>query len=174
MRKIRIAGLILLVVSFLILTSCERMRYDVGEGFEIYLTETPYAARYDIDYAKISFDTIALQSTPILRYSDLVKYDTLDHTLTLRISHDSLRIGEAGVYGRMFVVTIDRQPVYCGFKWSVNSSVGCQWVFIEEPYEVLDNLADNEIVISCCSTVNPDPRRNRRIMDRLKADRKIE
>ena len=168
--------LALTILMFLICLACERCKenYGTGEGVEIYLAATPFTYRYQIDYAAIDYDTIALLDSPVLRYNDLLKYDTLTHKLTLGISHDSMMIGDAGVYGRMFVVIVDKEPIYCGFKWPVISSVSCNWVFIEEPYTELDGLSDNEIVISCSSNVVPDPRLDRRIIDRLKADGKIE
>jgi hypothetical protein len=163
-------------IAFLALASvgCTKDRFDIGEGFEIYLTVTPYTDNLNLDYSTVDFDTILLQDTPILRYNDLVSYDTTYHKLNLAISHDSLKIGDAGVYGRMFVVTIDSEPIYCGFKWSVFSSVMCNWVFIEEPFTELDNLTDNEIVITFVSNEYADPRMDKRIIDRLKADGKIE
>jgi hypothetical protein len=101
-------------------------------------------------------------------------YDTVQHKLTLDISHDSLKIGVANVYGRMFVVTIDSEPVYCGFKWPVISSVPCSWVYIAEPYYELDSLNDKEIVISFSGQQQNDPRLDDRIVSRLKKDKKIQ
>lgn len=174
-KQINYGKLSILVLICLLFASCSHNKdFEIGEGFEIYLSTIPYHYRYQTDYKNIDFDTIDLQGTPVLRYNDLQKYDTLIHKLTLGISHDSLKIGDAGVYGRMFVVTIDKEPIYCGFKWPVLSSVGCNWIFIEEPYTELDQLEDDEIVISRSSNVDPDPRRDRRIVDRLKADGKID
>ena len=160
----------------LLIIACERSEdksYAMGEGFEIYLSETPYSHNLYMDYSMVDFDTIKLSDIPILRYNDLKKYDITTHKLTLGISHDSLKIGDAGVYGRMFVVTIDKNPIYCGFKWPVLSSVPCNWVFIEEPFEELDNLQDNELVISFSSEAYPDPRADVRIINRLSRDGKI-
>ena len=168
--------LILTVLISLLIMSCEKdgnKSFAIGEGFEIYFTETYYIHNLEMDYGTVDFDTILLLDTPILRYNDLKKYDTLTHKLTLGISHDSLKIGDASVYGRMFVVTIDQEPIYCGFKWPVISSIPCNWVYIEEPYEDLDNLNNNEIVISFSSEQYIDPRLDRRIVDRLKQDGKI-
>jgi hypothetical protein len=171
----KLSGLAVSVIAGLLLLTCQKDDcHPIGEGFEIYLTTTPLSYNFQIDYGKVGFDTIELQAEPILRYDDLIKYDTLAHKLTLGISHDALKIGDAGVYGRMFVVTVDREPVYCGFKWPVISSVGSNWIFIEEPYEELDGLVDNEIVISSRSTIRPDPRLDRRIIDRLRMDGKID
>ncbi|MFH0761938.1 MAG: hypothetical protein V2A67_10590 [Bacteroidota bacterium] len=169
---------LLLASAFAFLTmasvSCMKDRFDVGEGFEIYLTVTPYSDNLSIDYSQVDLDTFLLQDTPILRYNDLLKYDTITHTLTLGISHDSLEVGNASVYGRMFMVTVDSKPIYCGFKWPVYSSVAPNWVFIEEPFEALDSLNDNEIIIKFMSDELTDPRLDKRIVDKLKADGKIE
>jgi hypothetical protein len=164
------------VLISLLIMSCEKddnKSYSVGEGFEIYSTVTYYIVNLEMDYSRVNFDTILLSDTPILRYNDLIKYDTLTNKLTLGISHDSLKLGDASVYGRMFVVTIDKEPIYCGFKWPVISSIPCNWVYIEEPYEDLDNLNENEIVISFRTQHNIDPRLDRRIVNRLKQDSKI-
>jgi hypothetical protein len=73
----------------------------------------------------------------------------------------------------MFAITIDKNPVYCGFKWPVISSVPCNWVYIEEPYSELDNLKDNELILSFSSESFSDPRNDKRIVDRLLQDGKI-
>lgn len=148
-------------------------KIEIGKGFEIYLTAKPYSHNLKKDYSSVNFDTIVLSNTPILQYKDLQRYDTVNHKLTLSFSHDSLKISDAGVYGRMFVVTIDKKPIYCGFKWPVISSIPCGWVFIEEPYEILDNLNENEIVISFVSKKYADPRLDKRIVERLKSDGKL-
>ncbi|MDF1548838.1 MAG: hypothetical protein P1P88_13525 [Bacteroidales bacterium] len=167
----------LIVLFCLNLLSCEKNKvepiYPIGEGFELYLTVAPYSSMPVFDYNTIDFDTIALFDSPLLRYNDLNKYDTISHKLTLNISHDSLNFGFSGVYGRMFVATIDKEPIYCGFFWPLNSSVPSNWVFIEEPYEELDHLNDNELVISFVSEIYSDPRLDKRITDRLKIDGKI-
>ena len=169
--------LIFSALIILIIISCKKHdddnKYDIGKGFEFYLTITPYSHNLFKDYSTVDFDTILLSDKPILRYNDLIKYDTITHKLTLGISHDSLKIGDAGVYGRMFVVTIDKKPIYCGFKWPVISSIPCNWVYIEQPYQALDNLNDNEIIISFVSEHYIDPRLDKRIVDRLKIDGKI-
>jgi hypothetical protein len=154
-----------------ILMSCEKNndvnKTQPGDGFEIYLTEKPYSANLETDYSTIDFDTISLSEEPILRYDDLISYDTATHKLTLGISHDSLKIGDTGVYGKMFVVTVDKKPIYCGFKWTIVSSVPCNWIFIAEPYKELDNLNDNEIVLSYSNEQSKDPRLDKTILDRL-------
>ena len=169
--------IVIAVSVCLCLLSCQKedteVTVGIGHGIEIYLTETPYTAQLDTDYSTLDFDTILLSDMPILRYHDIKRYDTLTHIVTLRISHDRLNIGEAGVYGRMFVVTVDREPIYCGFKWPVISSVACNWVSIQEPFVELDQLRFNEIAISFISQGLADPRMDRRIINRLIADGKM-
>jgi len=169
--------LILPVLISLLIMSCDKddnNNCPIGKGFEIYPTVIPYCNNLEIDYSTVDFDTILLKNTPILRYYDLIKYDTLSHKLTLNISHDSLKFGGYDLRGTMFVVTIDKNPIYCGFYWPVISSIPCNWVFIEEPYQGLDNLENNKIVISFDNgQYYPDPRLDNRIIDRLVQDGKI-
>ena len=168
--------LIVTILITLLIMSCEKKdnnRYDIGEGFEIYITKTPYSHNLYLDYSKVDFDSILLSDLPIFRYNDLIKYDTLTHKLTLAVSHDSIKFANAGVYGSMFVTTIDKVPIYCGFYWPVYSSVPCNWVYIEQPYYDLDRLDDKELVISFSSEHYTDPRLDRRIVNRLIKDRKI-
>ncbi|MBS0000071.1 MAG: hypothetical protein KFF73_13915 [Cyclobacteriaceae bacterium] len=173
--KTRMAIMILYIFQFI---SCDGEKndkmYPIGAGFEIYDTVNPYSYNLESDYSIVNFDTVQLKQIPILKYEDLIKYDTSAHKLTIDVSHNSLKIDNAGVNGRMFVVTLDNQPVYCGFKWPVISSVPCHWIYIEEPYEELDGLLDSEIVISFSTENYPDPRLDKRIIDRLTADGKIE
>ena len=161
------------LISFLIISCDNTNDIKIGNGLEIYLTKTAYSSNLQKDYSSMSLDTVALLPEPILMYKDILSYDTLAHKLTLAISHDSLKIGQASVYGRMFIVTIDKKPIYCGFKWPVISSVPCNWIYIEEPYEALDNLKNNEIVISFQTNQYTDPRNDKRIIDRLKKDGKL-
>ena len=169
--------LIIAALICVIFLSCKKnndeKNNELGNGFEIYLTEKPYAYNLETDYSVVDFDTITLSTEPILKYDDLISYDTTTHMLTLGISHDSLKIGDAGVYGRMFVVTVDKEPIYCGFKWPVISSVPCNWIFIAEPYQELDNLNDKEIVLSYSNVQAKDPRLDKKIIDRLEKDGKI-
>jgi hypothetical protein len=58
-------------------------------------------------------------------------------------------------------------------------SMPCNWVYILEPIYQSDSLEDNEVIISFHYNSDywqkyPDPRLDPRIVERLKADRKIE
>jgi hypothetical protein len=147
--------------------------WDIGEGFEIYITKTPLSNDYSVDYSKLNLDTIALQDIPILRYDDLKSYEKSGHKLTLNISSDKLKVDNTGVYGRMFVVTIDKTAIYCGFKWPLTSSATCSYVSILDPYAEIDGLKSNEILIQYNNPNLADPRLDSRILDRLRKDGKL-
>ncbi len=175
---------ILVLIGFLII-SCECNNDDIqpGAGFEIYKVDTTYFHDSNIDNSTLDLDTFALKDTPILRYEDLIKYDTSSHKLTIGISHDSLTIkwsSNAYInFGSMFMVTLDKEPIYCGWFWSVSNSKLCNWVHIEEPYYEFDSLEENEVVMSFRYESErwqkyPDPRLDPRIVERLAKDGKIE
>jgi hypothetical protein len=170
--------LILIVLISLLIISCEKNdknSFAIGEGFEIYLTETYYAYNVDMDYSTVDFDSILLSDIPILRYNDLKNYDTITHKLTLCISNDFIKSED---HFLMFVVTINKVPIYCGFINFLPEPPNVlpppiYWVYIQVPLIDSNNSNNNEIVISFGSTEFPDPRLDRRIVDRLKVDEKI-
>ncbi len=177
--------LTILVLIVLQMISCDCNNDDIrsGTGFEIYRVDTTYHHYSNNDYSTLDLDTIGLEDTPILRYEDLIKYDTGSHKLTIGISHDSLMITRSSNYyqnfGSMFMVTLDTEPIYGGWFVPGFWSIPCNWVYIREPYYEFDSLEDNEVVISfryeseLCQKY-PDPRLDPRIVERLKADGKIE
>ncbi|TLX75977.1 hypothetical protein E9993_07100 [Labilibacter sediminis] len=163
-----------IVTVLIFLTSCKKeVESYIHSGLEIYSTKIPYYS-WNFDYNSVNLDTVQLSEVPVLHYSDLIKYDTLTHKLTLAISHDSLQIDNVMELGEVFVLTLNKEPIYCGFRWPMNySNPPPPWVFIEEPLP-FDKLQENEIVISYESTPAKDPRLDKRIIDRLKKDGKIE
>ncbi|MEN8229181.1 MAG: hypothetical protein ABFS38_13565 [Bacteroidota bacterium] len=172
------------VLIGLLLISCDCNDDDIqpNAGFEIFRVDTPYFHDIQKDYSTLDLDTIALEETPLLRYDDILKYDTGSHKLTLGISHDSLKIMELSFdekYSSMFMVTLDNDPIYCGWFWNGGFSRPVNWVYIDEPHYEIDSLEDNEIDIkfhyqSDYWQKDPDPRLNPRIFERLAKDGKIE
>ena len=171
------------LIGFLII-SCECSDDDIqlGAGFEIFRVDTPYFHDIQKDYSTLNLDTLALEEVPLLRYDDIIVYDTGSHKLTLKISHDSLKIEELSFdepYSSMFMVTIDSDPIYCGWFWYGGFSRPVNWVYIDEPHYKYDSLENNEIDINfhyLCDywQKNPDPRLDPRIVERLARDGKIE
>lgn len=115
--------------------------------FEIYLTESHLSYSSSIDYGDIDLDTIVLKDSPFLSTNDIKSYDTVHHILNLKKSKRELDYPASSVYGHMFVVLIDKNPVYCGFFWSLLSSVPCNWIMIEEPNES-DGLTETQLQIN--------------------------
>jgi hypothetical protein len=177
-------NLIIVYLIGLLILSCEKDSKDdsKGAGFEIYRVDTTYLHNIHKDYSTLDLDTFILEDAPILRYEDLLKYDTAKHKLTIGISHDSLKIEVSDFdhnFGSMFMVTLDKEPIYCG--WFVGGfwSMPCNWVYILEPIYESDSLEDDEVIISFHYNSdywqkNPDPRLDPRIIERLSADGKIE
>jgi len=174
MRTLKLQFLILSVLSLiaLVLLSCsDKSNLDAiaNSEFEIYLAKNLISYNSSIDYDKINLDTIGLNDMPFLTMSNIESYDTVNHIINLKKSKDNLDFPSPGVYGQMFVVVVDKAPVYCGFFWSIISSVPCNWIFIEDPNE-LNGLTDNQIQISAgypnfSHFHGVDPRNNAKIFD---------
>jgi hypothetical protein len=115
--------------------------------FEIFVTK--YAVRYNslIDYSKINLDTIQLRDTPFLTYNEIESYDSSSHIINLKIPIDSLDFPFINVHGHMFVVLVNSDPVYCGFFWTLASSISCRWIVILDSNE-LNGLTKTQIQIS--------------------------
>ena len=170
----------------ILIISCEKDNNDNhsnnNDGFEIFRVDTTYLHNIHMDYSTLDLDTLVLEDSPILRYEDIMKYDTTKHKLAIGISHDSIKIVNTtfeGRYGSMFMVTLDKVPIYCGWFWSGMYSNPCNWVYIKEPHYEVDSLEDNEVIISFHYNRDywqkyPDPRLDPRIVERLIADGKIE
>jgi len=145
--------LTIFVIGLLLIScDCNNNEVQLGAGFEIYKVDTTYIHRSHYDYSLLDLDTFALEEAPILRYEDLLKYDMGLHKMTLGISHDSLTIKWSSNpyinFGSMFMVTLDEEPIYCGWFTSGHWSNPCNWVHIKAPYYEFDSLEDNEVVIS--------------------------
>jgi hypothetical protein len=92
--------------------------------------------------------------------------------LNLTYSRDSFksRIGQIGVYGKPFLVTLDSSKLYGGWFWTPISSIPCHRVVIE-PDCLFDSLDTNEIRIKLGYPdenhfKGEDPRNNKEIFDR--------
>jgi hypothetical protein len=152
MKTIKFEPTILLVLSLitLIQVSCiDESNVDSidKDDFEIYITKDLIHYDYRVDYSSFNLDTIPLAETPFLTMEGIKSYDTVNHIINLKESKYILIYPSPSVYGQMFVLTIDKTPVYCGFFWSNFSSVLCNWIFIEEPNEY-NGLSENQIQIN--------------------------
>jgi hypothetical protein len=106
----------------------------------------------------IDFGTILLSDTPILRYNDLKKYDTISHKLSLGIS-DHCFTNVDTIQMQMFVVTINKEPIYVGFRRFVMEppyalAPTVDWVYIN----IALDKSSNDIYIGFEGEEDSDPR----------------
>lgn len=147
-----------------------------GEGLYIYPTKVEYTS--DLSYQNFDIENVSIIDNPIISYDDIISYDTTSHILKLTYSRDSLKskIGQIGVYGKSFLVTLDSSKIYGGWFWTPISSIPCHWVVIE-PDCSFDSLKLNEIRIKLGYPnedhfKGEDPRSNKEIFNRLIVDGK--
>ncbi|MFC2138161.1 hypothetical protein ACFLTE_08310 [Bacteroidota bacterium] len=140
-----------LILSSLILVqfSCTDDTYLNSTGIEefaIYKTLNPIAFNPAMNYSNINLDTFELNDNPILTINDIESYDSVNHIINLKKSKDEFDIETSDVYGQMFIVIADDNRIYCGFFWTIISSVICDWIYIEETF-LSSKLNDNQIQI---------------------------
>ena len=100
-----------------------------GEGFAIYLLAQ------DIPVSDMpSISHIELPDEPLLSLGDIVSYSGTTHEIELSTQAiERLLKLEVPTNGRVFVVCIDRQPVYWGAFWVPYSSMSFDGVTILKP-----------------------------------------
>ena len=150
---------------------------SANEGLCIYATKVDINS--NLTYQNFDIEEADLIGEPLVSYNQIISYDTSSHIITLSYSQDSLKnkIGQIGVYGKPFIVTLDSQKIYGGWFWTPISSIPCHSVVIE-PDDVFDTLKTNEIRIKLGypdenQFKGIDPRNNRVIIDRLIKDKKV-
>jgi hypothetical protein len=177
-----------IIFVFLLFIGCDRI-HDIfsssdnkfnnvkQEGLFIYPTKVEYTS--DLSHQNFNIDSVYIGDDPIIFYNDIISYDTTSHILNLTYSRDSLKskIGEIGIYGKSFLITLDSSKIYGGFFWAPYSSISCHWVVIE-PDCLFDSLKTNEIRIKLGYPnenhfKGEDPRNNTEIFDRLIEDGKV-
>jgi hypothetical protein len=171
-----VTSILIFLISSIVLgctDTSSNLSTEIGEGIEIYLTKSAKANDYNIDYDKLRLDTFTLQDIPVLKYGDIIKYNPSSHTMTLRFSSDNLEVDIRSVYGSMFIVTLDKKPIYCGFFWPLISSATCSHVFILENWPDPDGKFSKKIIFNFSNISSQDPRNDARIIERLKKDGKL-
>jgi hypothetical protein len=166
--------LFFLIFSSILQLGCNKTTNsaEIGEGMEIYLTKSPKTNDYSIDYNKLKIDTIELDPLPIIKYNEITSYSKASHTMKLSINTDEVKSDIKSVYGRMFILTLDKKPIYCGFMWPLVSSATCSHVFIFDKL-VGPNGEKNIMKIKFTNPTYFDPRSNSKLMSRLRDDNKL-
>jgi hypothetical protein len=112
-------------------------------------------------------NSVKLPTQPFIGLNDIVSYNPENYQLTLtpdainRI--DALQVG---VYGKSFVVCVDRIPVYWGAFWTPISSVPFDGFAIEQPLNNQTNTVTIQLGYPSQSLyTGSDPRNNTAIID---------
>jgi hypothetical protein len=132
------------------------------EGFAIYLPQGDVSPQNMPD-----LNSVKLPTSPFIGMNDIVSYNPENYQLTLtpdainRI--DALQVG---VYGKSFVVCVDRIPVYWGAFWTPISSVPFDGFAIEQPLNNQTNTVTIQLGYPSQSLyTGSDPRNNTAIID---------
>jgi len=112
-----------------------------GEGFAIYLT------MQEITTSEISsINQMELENVPIVSIEDIVSYNLPAHEimLTTEATESFLELS-VPVNGKVFVVCVDRQPIYWGAFWTPISSISFDGVTILKPISSNQNTIKIEL-----------------------------
>jgi hypothetical protein len=105
------------------------------EGFAIYLPPGDVSPQNMPD-----LNSVELPTSPFIGLNDIVSFNPENYQLTLTPDAVNRIIAlQIGVYGKSFVVCVDRLPVYWGAFWTPISSVPFDGIAIEQP---LNNQTD--------------------------------
>ena len=173
-------SILLLLLSYLFIsTGCNTpdspSQPPMYDGINFFLAEN-IAPSSNLNYQYFSIDTVTLSAVPIIKYENIVAYDTVKHIINLSFNNDSLlqALGTVSVYGKAFVVVSGTVREYGGFFWTPISSVPCHIINLLLSWQPSDSLSANQIRISNGYGYKPenDLRRNRDIIKRLVLDGK--
>ncbi len=153
----------IIVVIFLLYSSFTNRN---EEGFAIYLTKD------DIDPTQIPIlSHVEINNQPIISLKDIIEYDSNTHEIALT-PKAFIRISnlEVPVKGKIFMVCVDKEPIYAGAFWTPISSISFDGVTIWKPL-----ISDESNIIKLeLGYPSPDfyggedPRVNVKIMESLK------
>lgn len=126
-------------LALIVITACSPSEPTAGEGFAIYLPAQ------DIKASQVT-DVNALQPArePLVSIDDIVSYAESTHEIVLtpqaynRLA-DELGVAKVPTSGKVFIVCVDRQPVYWGAFWPIYSSQSFNGIIITTPLMVNSN-----------------------------------
>jgi hypothetical protein len=103
-----------------------------GEGFAIYLT------RDDVPTTRMeALSHVELAGQPVIAANDILSYNAQTHEMKLSPgAFERILQMDVPVWGRSFLVCVDRNPVYWGAFWTPISSISFDGVTIWKPYGV--------------------------------------
>jgi hypothetical protein len=138
---------------------------SLDEGFAIYLTKGDTSPTYIPVLSHVE-----LTEQPIISISDITQYNAVTHEMTLTDNaFDRISNLEVPVTGKLFVVCVDKNPIYCGAFWTPVSSISFDGVTIWKPL----NSQDSKVIKLELGYPSPffygedDPRNSPEIMKSL-------
>ena len=93
-----------------------------GEGFAIYLTAQELSVG---DMRQVALSEVQLADKPLISVNDIVSYSKETHEIELTPDAYALvKQLRLPMTGTVFIVCVDRKPIYWGLFWSIASSQG--------------------------------------------------
>ncbi len=160
------------IVPLILMMGCEKTEYPSQGVLEFYLLEDFQS----YDYMKIDENTAVLSDTALIKYDDIISYNTNTHSFRIKdstIHYDPRDFSP--LLRKAFAVTIDRDIIYTGYFWSGFLSAGCNWVVVDLVWADWKNELTVEVGYPGLIEGDfiPDRRNDGRILALLKRDHKL-
>lgn len=166
-----------ILIFLLFSAGCEKYQYirQTGYGLEFY---------YISDFQKINGtskiinSTVKLSDSVIIHYDEIISYEPDSYTFTVSeyIADKLDDFRSNPIHGKAFAVTINKQLIYTGYFWASYSSSMVDWITIDP----LNYGGRNKLQVQLgypgliLGDYIPDNRNDRRILDFLEKDGKLE
>ncbi len=152
--------------------SCKKSNEIKPSGqIDFYLLESYNSNNFQIDESSIK-----LQNVPLINYSDIIWYDSTNHSF--KITNDAktkIKNLNHSTHGIAFAVLADNNLVYSGYFLPSYSSQSCNWIVID-PIEV-DIYSEMKVKIGYPGLMQdvtiPDKRNDKQIINILARDNKL-
>jgi hypothetical protein len=140
------------------------------EGFAIYLPEGVTSPTN-----MPALDAVRIPAQPLISLTDIFSYNSTTWELTLTTAAINRLIAlQVPVYGKPFVVCVDRNPVYAGAFWSPVSSVSFNGITIAQPLNDQTDTVTIQLGYPAQSLfTGADPRNNAAIIDSFQQTGKL-
>jgi len=164
----------IILLSALILPSCEKQDIYPGDSLEIYLLKDYKTVQGSAEIIKSS---ITLENYPLVGYKDILGYDSANYEFKISDTvAREIRNMTMPLAGTAFAVAIDKEVIYSGYFWTVLSSISCDWmVILTSNISYLD--PGLKIDLGYPGEINDlnlrDPRNDYRIIRLLRDDNKL-
>jgi hypothetical protein len=158
------------ILAFVIITSCKKDKINPSDGVAFFLVKDSVIA------ASPNISTLSL-GVPLIRYNDIVSYDSTTHILELTFPADSIFNKKNKIDGKAFILTVDNVRTYFGYIWSNKHST----IYQMKTFICLTNAEQDPNLFHVylskgypdkLRTVN-DMRNDSKIIDRFKQDNKL-